>query len=489
MLFRRVQASIWLIIVVVVISVLFAVACFYILVYFQHEEDKGTAYVPKIVLVFGMWLSMIVILMLPLDIANASVDGIIPMEILWQVVLITAIVWCLAIIPFTQLYYEGYDPTNPKNSQVGSALKIMLIGAVVFAVLAVVGYLFLSVVQVPVENLTCPPLEGPGPYLPDTPTPGLFVSAESELQFRVSIVLFLISMLTFVGTFLLACFGGIGLTALPMDLINEFRFRPTQLTIEQYARAKLQYGERATKLLAIGQQLQEEQRSNSKRNRQARQTFNRFKQNVYLLEEDWGKLYSAHTNRHGRIVIAYLQLVGGIFFTILSITWLLHICMGMLPRTPGLRSLAPTIDFLGEFFRLMDVSSGGLPIAVAFYALFAFYLLWCIMKGNFKFGLRIFIIFPIHPMRLGATMLNSFLFNVGLILLTSLATVQFCTNAFASYAQFAQANQIFGLSIQRLRYIEYFWYFYTVGIVLIAVLAFVYLLACPTKRTIVDDDK
>jgi hypothetical protein len=53
------------------------------------------------------------------------------------------------------------------------------------------------------------------------------------------------------------------------------------------------------------------------------------------------------------------------------------------------------------------------------------------MKGNFKFGLRIFIIFPIHPMKLGATMLNSFLFNVGLILLTSLATVQFCTNAFA----------------------------------------------------------
>jgi LMBR1 domain-containing protein 1 len=482
-----VKASIWLIIVVAVIAVLFAVACFYLLVYFQHEEDKGSAYIPKVVLVFGMWLSMIVILMLPLDIANAAVGGIIPMDILWQVVLITAVVWCLVIIPFTQLYYEAYDPTNPKNSQFGSAIKIMLIGAVVFAVLGVVGYLFLSVVSVPIDNLACPLLEGFDTTLPDVRPAGVY-KEQSVLEFRVSIVLFLISMLTFVGTFLLACFGGIGLTALPMDMINEFRFRPTQMTIEQYARAKLTYGERATKLVEIGQQLAEQQRTSATRNRKARETFNRFKKNVYLLEDDWGKLYQAHTNRHGRIVLAYLQLVGGIFFTLLSITWILHICMGMLPRTPGLRTIAPTIDFLGEFFRLMDVSTGGLPIAVIFYALFAFYLLWCIMKGNFKFGLRIFVIFPIHPMRLGGTMLNSFLFNVGLILLTSLATLQFCTNAFASYAQFAQANQIFGLSIQRLRYIEYFWYFYTVGIVLIAVLTFVYLLACPSKRNVTDDD-
>lgn len=30
---------------------------------------------------------------------------------------------------------------------------------------------------------------------------------------------------------------------------------------------------------------------------------------------------------------------------------------------------------------------------------FALYMLWCTTKGLFKFGLRIFIIFPIHPMK------------------------------------------------------------------------------------------
>jgi LMBR1 domain-containing protein 1 len=33
------------------------------------------------------------------------------------------------------------------------------------------------------------------------------------------------------------------------------------------------------------------------------------------------------------------------------------------------------------------------------YGIFAFYLLWCVFKGNFKFGLRIPFLFTIHPMK------------------------------------------------------------------------------------------
>ena len=43
--------------------------------------------------------------------------------------------------------------------------------------------------------------------------------------------------------------------------------------------------------------------------------------------------------------------------------------------------------------------------------LFAFYLLAAVLKGCMKVGLRFFWI-PIHPLRLGATLMNSFLFNV-----------------------------------------------------------------------------
>ena len=55
-----------------------------------------------------------------------------------------------------------------------------------------------------------------------------------------------------------------------------------------------------------------------------------------------------------------------------------------------------------------------------------------------KFGLRFFCL-PIHPMRIGNTMMNSMLFNVLLLLISCVSVVQFCTRAFASYARLTAA--------------------------------------------------
>ena len=43
---------------------------------------------------------------------------------------------------------------------------------------------------------------------------------------------------------------------------------------------------------------------------------------------------------------------------------------------------------------------------MATYAIYVFYLLFCVIKGNMKFGLRFFCL-PIHPMRIGNTALTS----------------------------------------------------------------------------------
>jgi hypothetical protein len=49
---------IWLIVLAVVIPIIVFVFSFYLLVYFQHPEDRSTAYLPKIVVVSGLsiWL-------------------------------------------------------------------------------------------------------------------------------------------------------------------------------------------------------------------------------------------------------------------------------------------------------------------------------------------------------------------------------------------------------------------------------------------------
>ena len=106
-------------------------------------------------------------------------------------------------------------------------------------------------------------------------------------------------------------------------------------------------------------------------------------------------------------------------------------------------------------------------------------MLFCVIKGNMKFGLRFFCL-PIHPMRIGNTMMNALLFNVLLLLITSVrrtstpnpnphtapltphppppqvSVVQFCTRAFASYARLTAADLLFGVQVENLMGLNYF---------------------------------
>ena len=55
-----------------------------VLVYFQSEEDRNTAWAPKIAVVLGLTLTCLLVLMLPLDVANRQANGGLPMMLFWQ---------------------------------------------------------------------------------------------------------------------------------------------------------------------------------------------------------------------------------------------------------------------------------------------------------------------------------------------------------------------------------------------------------------------
>ena len=67
----------------------------------------------------------------------------------------------------------------------------------------------------------------------------------------------------------------------------------------------------------------------------------------------------------------------------------------------------------------------------------------CVIKGCMKVGLNLLII-TVHPMKYGATLMSSFLFNTGLVLLATNAAIQFCAQAFALYANETAIQQIWG---------------------------------------------
>lgn len=110
--------------------------------------------------------------------------------------------------------------------------------------------------------------------------------------------------------------------------------------------------------------------------------------------------------------------------------------------------------FLNAYFKWFD---RWFPLfGVLSVALFTVYLLFAAVKGCFKFGIR-FMFFQIHPMKVNKTYMSSFLFNIGLVLLCALPVVQFCQDAFADYAAFANIRQMFGVQVQNLGFIGWFY--------------------------------
>ena len=64
------MADIWLICVTVIGFVLLTVVGLYLVVKYQHPDDKNDAYAPKLVVLCGFVLSGATVLLLPLDVAN-----------------------------------------------------------------------------------------------------------------------------------------------------------------------------------------------------------------------------------------------------------------------------------------------------------------------------------------------------------------------------------------------------------------------------------
>jgi LMBR1 domain-containing protein 1 len=82
-------------------------------------------------------------------------------------------------------------------------------------------------------------------------------------------------------------------------------------------------------------------------------------------------------------------------------------------------------------------------------AIFSLYLLFCVVAGNFKFGMR-FLCITLHPMKINGTYMNSFMFNLILILLSTFPVIEFCAEAFAGYARFSNIYQFFGVQMKYL---------------------------------------
>lgn len=107
----------FLVIAVAVVALLTIGFSLYLLVIYQHPEDRNQAWFPKVVVVTGMTLSIYTVLLFPLDKANSAACTLniplgaceltFPMETLWYALYLANVILTFAVIPFTIFFYEA----------------------------------------------------------------------------------------------------------------------------------------------------------------------------------------------------------------------------------------------------------------------------------------------------------------------------------------------------------------------------------------------
>lgn len=424
------------------------------------------------------------------------------MEALWSMVFWLIPVWVFLFIPFTTFYYEAddgmlmagtaYAPNPIKRSRIGQACCYQLFVLFFVFIIFLVTYMVLSDTKVPVQEYegarigtiggsnfhtyVCPTknVNGTlkfdfGAMSGDTARDRRYVVSapvEEDLVLQVGVSTFYAGLMAWFGWFLFAIFGGIGLAALPLDLILSYVNRPRHMDAVEFAEAQMSLRERVNELVDIGELIKIERDEKAtagmtstmgtwsfnsdvrKAARDERQAITGFKQAVFLLEQDVEDFQAMSANYENyNPLIPYIQLVLGVCAVFVSLFWFLHIIVYVYPDP----ALAP---FLNNYFQWFDKwfpLFGTLSVAI-----FVTYLLFCATKGAFKFGLR-FMFLQIHPMKVGKTYMSSFMFNIGLVLLCALPVVQFAQEAFADYAAFSEIRQIFGVQVHNLKFFG--WWF------------------------------
>eukprot|EP00922_Rhytidocystis_sp_ex-Travisia-forbesii_P003857 GHVS01005581.1.p1 GENE.GHVS01005581.1~~GHVS01005581.1.p1 ORF type:complete len:545 (+),score=53.64 GHVS01005581.1:326-1960(+) len=477
--------EIMLIVGIVVLMIIAFIVDLKLLFYFEHSDD-GTLnkqILAKVAVLLGLQLGWFMIILLPIDVYNQKPPGQagqeagdLNMQVFWQCVWWLVALYLVILLPFASFFYEADDdPRLSRQPAWRKALCYTAFSLVISASILGILYIFVKSATVTVTEVMCNSWELPATTLPSGAGEGSnAVNAAcqaiandpnvsiKQLGVSIGFSTYLIGAMAFVGWWFFVLFGGIGLTAIPLDLVVGFVDRPKPIDLSVFSDRKRFLGEKARALKCIGESLKQQEEllvsgpsSTSrwqvrKQKQLLKSDLNKFRQAVFVLDREYTNLNISLKERGENPFYSYMKLVTGLFCGVLTILWVVHIIIYMvIPKIANLtvdKNTNAWMRFLDGLLEIIGESAAGL-VAVFVYGLLVVYLLLCVMKGCFKFGMRIFCCFPIHPMNKQETHLNSFLFNVAMILVSASAVVQFSQQAFRGYASHTAATWIFEIQL------------------------------------------
>jgi LMBR1 domain-containing protein 1 len=122
----------------------------------------------------------------------------------------------------------------------------------------ILGIMFatLATAYIPVETYNCPMETALGPL--STETTNDCDEGSIELEVPISFPIYTVAWMSFIGWILFVTYGGVGLAALPIDLINSFRFRPRRLTYQELDAKKRALTGKVRELILEGERIRME---------------------------------------------------------------------------------------------------------------------------------------------------------------------------------------------------------------------------------------
>ena len=488
--------DIFMLVMVIVLAVIIIVINIYLLAYYCAEDDNdfGAGLFTKIIAILGMFIGLGQICLLPLDVANTRGEGgDFRMDILWKITYILIGIFVFFIIPLTISIYEC-DPDWSFMQKVSNSFCFFAAELIVVICLFVITFFLFRKAHIPITSMKCsfPETNDLWTNSDGEVSDDAFNSCqtkETEIVITVSFAVYIIALLSIISYILFMIFGGVGIFSFPLDLIYSFCTRPVKIKPAKLEEMKKEIVVTAADLKDLGMQLKKlEENGDHKKNilSKERRNYNdklkQLKVGVSVVDDQFEIINLQNLANQTSALGYLLKLISGIFCMILSLLWILQIIFYILIRKNG----KPFFTFLNvPLVKLTDVNLSF--VAICIFTVLSLYLLLITIKGNFKFGLRIMFLVEIHPMKKDNTYMNSILFNVMLIMLTSVSVIQFSIRAFGEYTSLTDADIIFNTQIKYLTFYRFFFKYniFEYGLLAIALISFIYLILRPNDTNTV----
>ncbi len=494
--------DIFMLVMVIILAIVIIIVNIYLLAYYCTEDDNefGSGFFAKVIAVLGMFIGLGQICLLPLDVANTRGEGgDFRMDLIWKITYLAIACFVFIIIPLAISIYES-DPESTCFQKLKNSFFFFICEIVVVGCLFGITFLIFNKAHIPITSLKCSlNLEEKNTWTSSSQEinsdnennfNGLCENAvNTEIDIKVSFSIYTIACLSIISYLLFMLFGGVGIFAFPLDLIYSFCTRPIKIKPAKLEEIKNEIVVTAADLKDLGMQLKKLEANGdhnksifSKEKRHYNDLLKQLKVGVSVIDDRF-QIVNLQNLANQTSALGYLlQLIAGIFCMILSILWIVQIIMYILIKKNG----KPLFSFLNiPLVKLTEINLSFLAICI--FTVLSLYLLLITIKGNFKFGIRFMIIGQIHPMKKDNTYMNSILFNVLLVMLTSVSVIQFSIRAFGEYTSLTDADIIFNTQIKYLTFYRFFFNYniFEYGLLIIGFISFVYLIFRPNDTNTV----